>query len=255
LLLDQHLRAAGCQVTEVEVDALIEKLREDARKSGPRFKLMLGDEAELRKTVTAELRWAKYAEEKATDAELRKLFKENRDLFDGSRVQARHILIAPASQDPRDVKKAADRLRAIRRTIETEVRDGLAALPASTGVADFEKEQVRLLTESFARHAREKSDCPSKSQGGELGSFPRAMVVEAAVADAAFALKPLQMSDVVQTKHGQHLILVTERKPGRDVSFADVNKDVVRMAYWERLKARLLAELQTKANGERKSGE
>ena len=45
-------------------------------------------------------------------------------------------------------------------------------------------------------------------------------------ARAAFALKPYTMSDVVQTQFGCHLILVTDRKAGQEVKFADVKDEV-----------------------------
>ena len=41
----------------------------------------------------------------------------------------------------------------------------------------------------------------------------------------AFALKPFEMSAPVKTQFGYHLILVTDRKPGRDVKFEEVEGD------------------------------
>ena len=57
----------------------------------------------------------------------------------------------------------------------------------------------------FGALAREHSDCPSGQEGGDLGMFPRgAMVAE--FDKAAFALEPGQISDVVETSFGYHLI-------------------------------------------------
>ncbi len=61
----------------------------------------------------------------------------------------------------------------------------------------------------FAELARKNSDCPSGAEGGDLGQFPRgAMVPE--FDKAAFALEPGQVSDVIETAFGYHLIQRTE---------------------------------------------
>ena len=58
---------------------------------------------------------------------------------------------------------------------------------------------------SFADQATEHSDCPSSSKGGDLGSFgPVAMVPE--FDTAAFELEVGEISDVVETDFGFHLI-------------------------------------------------
>lgn len=62
---------------------------------------------------------------------------------------------------------------------------------------------------NFAELARTNSDCPSGEEGGDLGKFPRgAMVAE--FDEAAFALQPGQVSEIVETPFGYHLIQRTE---------------------------------------------
>jgi parvulin-like peptidyl-prolyl isomerase len=63
----------------------------------------------------------------------------------------------------------------------------------------------------FGKFAQEHSDCPSKKRGGELGFFGRGQMV-GDFETVAFSLQPGQMSDIVKTKHGYHLILVEDRK-------------------------------------------
>lgn len=61
----------------------------------------------------------------------------------------------------------------------------------------------------FAEIAKKESDGPSSVRGGALGKFTRERMVKP-FADAAFSLKPGQLSDVVETKFGFHVIKRTE---------------------------------------------
>ena len=62
--------------------------------------------------------------------------------------------------------------------------------------------------EDFADLAAESSDCPSGQDGGDLGSFGRGAMVPT-FEQAAFALKVNEVSDVVETDFGYHLIVRT----------------------------------------------
>ncbi len=62
---------------------------------------------------------------------------------------------------------------------------------------------------AFADAASRHSDCPSSSDGGDLGPFPR-NVMTPAFDDAAFSLQPGDISDIVETPFGYHLIMRTE---------------------------------------------
>jgi parvulin-like peptidyl-prolyl isomerase len=82
------------------------------------------------------------------------------------------------------------------------------------------KEEARKLAQSlaetarqagtdFARLAREASDGPTGIEGGALPKFGRQQMVKP-FSDAAFALQPGQISDVVETNFGFHIIKRTE---------------------------------------------
>jgi peptidyl-prolyl cis-trans isomerase C len=203
-------------------------------------------EAELRDQIAAELRWNKYANEQATDDKLQALFDKEKELFDGSLVRARHILLTPKLTDPKEVEAATAELRQIKQQVEAKAAAGVAKLPADADALTRENKRRELLDEAFAAAAKEKSQCPSAKQGGDVDYFQRAGNVVEPFSKAAFALQPYQMSDVVRTPFGLHLILVTDRKPGLDVKFADV-KDDVKEEYCARLRDGLLVQLKPKA--------
>jgi parvulin-like peptidyl-prolyl isomerase len=61
-------------------------------------------------------------------------------------------------------------------------------------------------------------DTSTKESGGDLGFFPRGILVAQEVEDAAFALQPGQVSEVVASPLGYHIVQVVERDPAREVS-------------------------------------
>lgn len=63
----------------------------------------------------------------------------------------------------------------------------------------------------FGKLAEEFSECSSKKKGGSLGFFGRGSMVKE-FEDAAFSTSPGQMSNIIKTVHGYHIILVEERK-------------------------------------------
>lgn len=59
--------------------------------------------------------------------------------------------------------------------------------------------------EKFANIAREVSLCPSGKRGGDLGAFGRGRMVRE-FEEAAFALQKGQISPIVKTKFGYHIV-------------------------------------------------
>jgi peptidyl-prolyl cis-trans isomerase D len=82
--------------------------------------------------------------------------------------------------------------------------------------------QVRANPSAFADVARKNSDDPgSKEQGGDLGFFNRDAMVKP-FADTAFAMKPGEISNVVETDFGFHIIQLKETRGGERKPFETV---------------------------------
>jgi parvulin-like peptidyl-prolyl isomerase len=90
---------------------------------------------------------------------------------------------------------------------------------------------------NFTALAIDASQCPSKNRGGDLGYLTRDQLYPS-LAEAAFALKPGDRSRIVESPAGYHLLLVTDRRPARQLSFLLVR---------EGLQKQLRAERQHKA--------
>ena len=125
----------------------------------------------------------------------------------GERVRASHILVKT------DAQKTAD-------AAKREIDALYAQLKGLSGDA---------LSKKFAELAKEKSDCPSKAKGGDLGAFGHGQMVPE-FDKAAFAQEIGKLYEPVKTSFGWHLVLVTEKIPASTPSEADVQKAVAAQA-------------------------
>ena len=85
------------------------------------------------------------------------------------------------------------------------------------------------LAKAFADLAKEKSDCPSKAKGGDLGLFGHGQMVPE-FDKAAFEQEIGKLYAPVKTSFGWHLVLVTEKVPAKTPSDDDVRKAVAEQA-------------------------
>ena len=250
-LIDQYLTALKITVEEKDVEKLLTDLKKeltDAKKDYVKeLDAMMLTEAEFRVEVVAQMKWEKFVEKQGTDAALRQLFDSSPDVFDGTMVRARHILMTPGNDEAKQ-KDAAQKLRGIKQVVEQEAAKAVAALPPDKQGDALAKEQARVnkTDELFAAYAKEYSACPSKKDGGDLNFFPRAGAMVEPFAKAAFAVKPFQMTDVVVTEFGYHMILVTARRQGAPQKFESVKEDV-RMLYAMRVREAVVSQMKPKA--------
>lgn len=207
-LLEADGRAMQIAVTDAEVETAIADVRAQNSLSEEQFdrelrgagyspqgyrefmKKQLGRLKLLQQRVRSKVKvtdedlkaeYAKYARLESQDVELK----------------ARHIIVALAPNAPAD-KVAAAKAKA----------EALAQEARAPGV-------------DFAELAKKKSEGPSATDGGDLGTFRRGTMMEE-FERVAFALKENEISDPIRTRFGFHVIKVEERKPIGVASFDEM---------------------------------
>jgi parvulin-like peptidyl-prolyl isomerase len=210
VLLRQFLKRSNIPVNPADVSKEIEDLRQGLVKNKSSLEQFLKEtgqtEQQLRADVVARLQWRAYMVAKVPEPELRQYYSENKVFFDKVYVRASHILmrVPPKSSD---AEKAAVRAR-------------LAGL----------RQDILAGKIDFAEAAKKYSDCPSKVNGGDIGHFPYKFAVHEPFAKAAFALNKGDVSDIVETEFGYHILKVTDRTAGEPSNF-EAMKDWVRDVY------------------------
>jgi len=116
--------------------------------------------------------------------------------------------------------------------------------------AELFRDEARKEGADFAQLAALYSNCPSRARGGDLGFFPRTGMMVEAFAAAAFALDVGQLSDVVESPNGYHIIKVTDKRPAHTLPLEQVRRGIeakLRDIKLNRELSQLAAELRTKA--------
>lgn len=192
-LVDQFVAAKKIQADPKKVDSVVDDIKKQVADAGLSFDEVLKREGHtedsLRKRIAADLAFQKFADTGVTDAAVEQYYQEHKEELDGTEVQASHVLVK-VEEGAADAEKQAGLTKA--KAIRDEVTKGLA----------------------FAEAAKKYSACPSASEGGDLGYFPRHGKMVEPFAAAAFALKTGEVSQPVETPFGWHLIQVTDRKAG-----------------------------------------
>jgi peptidyl-prolyl cis-trans isomerase C len=118
----------------------------------------------------------------------------------------------------------------------------------------LEKIQQKLKKgEDFSTLAKEFSQCPSNANGGDLGYFSRGQMVKP-FQEAAFALRPGEVSDIVETRFGYHLIKVIDRRPEATILYKDAKDRIEQRLKQKKVQEEVslyVAKLKDKAKVER----
>lgn len=132
------------------------------------------------------------------EADVKKYYDENKEAVDA--IRASHILVTPEKDAKGNVSADADK----------KAKEKAESLLKKVNAG-----------ENFETLAKENSDCPSAAQGGDLGYFGKNQMVEE-FSKVAFALEVGQVSGLVKTEFGYHIIKLTDKK----MDLASNKKDI-----------------------------
>ncbi len=152
-------------------------------------------------------------------------------------VQASHVMVKFAEQKP--VEKAV------------EGQPAPASGPSVDTALQKIKEARAELDKGakFEDVAKKYSDAPDAEDGGDLGTFSRGKMIKE-IEDAAFALQPGQISEVVKSPMGYHVLIVKSKTAARPIPLAEVQKAVEQEIFQQKTDAMrkdLVVELKKKA--------
>jgi peptidyl-prolyl cis-trans isomerase C len=228
-LLYQESQKKGIKVDQKEIEAQLTPIK-GRYPSEAEFKNALSTanltEADLRFKLERDLAIRKLLDDqivgKITISE-----KESRAYYDGNlesfkkpeQVRASHILIK--------VDPGADEAK------KAEARTKIESLQAKLKNGG-----------DFGALAKEYSEGPSGPKGGDLGFFGRGQMVKP-FEEAVFTMKPGQVSGMVETRFGYHLIMVTERTPESTLTYEEVKDRLEQYLKQQKVQEAIAAYVET----------
>ncbi len=190
--LSKYLQKEKAQCTPAEEAAFAkEKIGPSAEQAGVPLAQFIKERGLTNEFIHNRTCLGKIMDQACSKEKAEAFVKDNPNYFNGTQVRASHILIMcpefASTQVQQDALKKLEQL----------------------GV-DIKAGKI-----SFEDAAKKVSECPSKEKGGDLDFFTYEKMVPS-FAVAAFAAKKGDITSVVRSKFGFHLIKVTDRKDGKD---------------------------------------
>ena len=140
---------------------------------------------------------------KVSEAEMQAFYRKNPEFFRRQeQIRIRQIMIANEASD--NISKRGDALLRIQ-SIQTQLHSG----------------------GNFAALALEFSEDSSRSNGGDLGYLERGQIIKS-LADVAFSLESGQVSDIVESRLGFHLIQMVDKIPSSQMAYRNTRTKIER---------------------------
>lgn len=229
LVLKQFIRKENIQIDQNRIEEEIKTFKENVKNNPDSKDKSLetlleeqgGSIEELRVALDISLSIDEYLERTTPEEEIKKYFTENIGNFNGETVTASHILVDTRNiKDEEELNKAKEKIKKLKEELDNGA--------------------------DFAKLAEKHSDCPSAKNGGGLGVIVRGQMVDE-FEEAVFNTEVNGISEPVKTQFGYHIIKVTDRQKGKDVTYEET-KDNVKLALFNEKTVALIQKLKDKAD-------
>jgi peptidyl-prolyl cis-trans isomerase D len=173
------------------------------------------------------------------DADLQKLYDRNKESFRvPERVKAQHILLKNSGKTPAEDAK-----------IKAKAEDLLKQIRAGANFAELAKKNSE--DEASVKDAKNPGELPNwiVRAGQNLPADSNYMQTVKEFEDVVFALKPGQVSDVVKTQYGYHIIKALAHEDAHLRTFEEAKSDLA--AQWKKQRANdVMQNIEDKAQAE-----
>lgn len=208
----EEAKKDGLTPSEEEIDKAFDELNKNLY-ANENYKKILEDlkisdtciKSQVEKTLTIQ----KYTENfdknlKISDEEMKKYYEEHKADYYKDEVKASHILISTVDDNGKELSEAKKK--------EAKKKAEEVLKKAKSG-------------EEFSELAKEYSDDPgSAANGGDLGYFTKGQMVQP-FEEAAFSLKSGEISGLVESEYGYHIIKVYD-KIDKQLTFDEVKDEI-----------------------------
>ena len=229
VLLNQFVEGQNIVVSDGEMQGRLEQIKYFLRSNPNDSEKSLGEiletqgsnigelEGEIRRTLAL----SKYLDQRVGDDEKSSYFESNIGVFNGEKVKLSHILIDTTKlKTDAELKTAKQKIEEVKKEIDNGA--------------------------DFAETAEKYSTCSSAKDGGDVGFYEKSGSLVEELDEVAFSMKVGEISEPVKTQFGYHIIKVTGKVEGKDVSYEDV-ADMVDFVYLQIKTEALLKGLYEKA--------
>jgi len=216
ILLLREGKRMGIEISESEIDGAIENIKKENKIDQETLVKALEQEGLTYDAYRAEVREqairSRVIDRKVRsgvrirDEDIEIYYQRNAARFKlDEEIKARHILfVVPSGADRQEIEEVRKR--------------ALEVLDKAKGGEDFET------------LAKIYSEGPTASSGGDLGFFKRDVMVKE-FSDAAFALEPGEISGIVRSSFGYHIIKLEERRGGTLMPLEDARDKIRDILY------------------------
>jgi parvulin-like peptidyl-prolyl isomerase len=235
IIFEHEAIRKGIDVTEAEIEAFIENMMKQKNLN----------KEEMKREIRREgFTWEEYREKLKRQIQRIRLINME--------VKS-HIMVTKE-----DIKKAYDEnISKYQKKESVHIKQIFLSISTKTSPSEIERKKSLAIEirdrlkkgESFSEVAKEFSEEPAGKEGGDLGTFGKGQLI-LEVEKKAFSMQVGEISEIIQSQVGLHIIKLLEKKEGKIIPIEEVDLELREKIYNKKIEAsfgKWLTDLRAKA--------